>query len=825
MNVRLALPLVVLVSVPVLAQDDPVFRSLQQGFSSSVGPYLGVGDLDGDQVPDVAFTTSSGVRLARGRGDGSFVLDPPQSIPGLGERDLALADLDLDGNLDLVTCGPFHEVMVALGHGDLSFAPAQTYLAEGVPPSVVVTEVNGDGLPDLVMGRQFGVRFDVLPGVGGGLFGPNQSFGPTALNPREIAAGDFDGDGDIDVATASDDADDIVILHNAGAGSFSGPLSLPVVHSVTGMVAGDLNEDGRDDLFCVGFHELIVLLADPLGGFQPPTTATYSSEQVRAIKTADLDEDGHLDIALLFGGDALILRGLGDGSLEAPVVASVGYSGFDLALGDLNVDGELDLVGGGWNVLTGELNRGDLSFGPGIATGAGPTGLALADFDGDGRLDLATADKEADTISVRLATGNGWFGALTTLPFEFVPRYLVSDDFNADGLPDLAAANDQSPDLVKVWLGAGDGSFGPAATYSVGGQVRDLASGDMDGDGLPELLVVSALSQVLQLLRNAGNGLFVLEPSFPLAQSPNGMVLADLDEDGALDVVTSHNLPAGSVQVHLNDGSGGISPAVPPESGTIQTGLSCADIDGDGHLDLIGTDKAGVAAATRHGHGDGSFDAAVVLGTSVQAVGTVVGDVDADDVPDVIAWHTWQSAAGVLGLFRGLGAGAFAPEEFFDKYAAPSDVQLGDLDQDGVLDVAASFSDQVQLLLSRRGPWDDLLQPLAGGAGFAHQTGEGTLVGGQHFSFTLSDARPSALCWHIVGIAALNAPFKGGTMVPFPTLVNGPLLTNPQGKLVLAGNWPNGAPSGLPLYIQFWIQDPGGPAGFAASNALRATLP
>jgi hypothetical protein len=825
MSVRLALSLAVFVSVPVLAQDDPVFRSLHQGFSSSgVGPYVGVGDLDGDQVPDVAFTTSSSVRLARGRGDGSFVLDPPQYVPGLGERDLALADLDLDGNLDLVTCGPIHEVMVALGHGDLSFAPAQTYLAEGVPPCVVVTEVNGDGLPDLVMGRQFGVRFDVLLGVGGGLFGPNQSFGPTALDPRVIAAGDFDGDGDIDVATGSGNANDIVILHNAGAGSFSEPLSVPVVQTVTAMAAGDLNEDGRDDLFFTGLSDLIVLLADPLGGFQPATTFTYS-DSARTLKTADFDEDGHLDVAIHFGGEARIQRGHGDGSLEAPVVAPLAFSGFDLALGDLNVDGELDLVATHFNALTSELNRGDLSFGPGIATGDGPVGLALADFDGDGRLDLATADKAAHTVSVRLATGNGWFGALTTLPFAFAPRYLVSDDFNADGLPDLAAANDQAPYLVKVWLGAGDGSFGPAATYPVGEQLRDLASGDMNGDGLPELLVVSALHQELQLLLNEGNGLFVLEPSFPLAQGPNGMVLADLDEDGSLDVVTSHNLPAGSVQVHLNDGNGGISPAVPLSGGTIQTGLSCADIDGDGHLDLIGTDKAGVAAATRHGHGDGSFDAAVVLGTHVQAVGTIVGDVDADDVPDVIAWHTWQSPTGVFGLFRGLGAGAFAPEEFFEAYAAPMDVQLGDLDQDGVLDVASSISNQVQLLLSRRGPWDDLLQPLAGGAGFAHQTGEGTLVGGQHFSFTLSDARPSALCWHIVGLAALNANFKGGTMVPFPTLVNGPLLTNPQGKLVLAGNWPAGAPAGLSLYTQFWVQDPGGPVGFAASNALRATLP
>jgi hypothetical protein len=76
-----------------------------------------------------------------------------------------------------------------------------------------------------------------------------------------------------------------------------------------------------------------------------------------------------------------------------------------------------------------------------------------------------------------------------------------------------------------------------------------------------------------------------------------------------------------------------------------------------------------------------------------------------------------------------------------------------------------------------------------------------------------------------VGLAALNAPFKGGVMVPHPHLLNGPLPIGAEGRLVLAGLWPVGAPPGVSIWLQFWMPDAGGPVGLAASNAVQATLP
>ncbi|HVQ25978.1 MAG TPA: hypothetical protein VMV01_12410, partial [Planctomycetota bacterium] len=98
------------------------------------------------------------------------------------------------------------------------------------------------------------------------------------------------------------------------------------------------------------------------------------------------------------------------------------------------------------------------------------------------------------------------------------------------------------------------------------------------------------------------------------------------------------------------------------------------------------------------------------------------------------------------------------------------------------------------------------------------------LVAGQPFAFQLQSGPLSGAAWHIVGFSALNAPFKGGTLIPALNLINGPFPLTPAGALTLAGNWPAGG-SGLTLWVQFWMPNGGGPAGFVASSGVRAQIP
>ncbi|MGQ0552387.1 MAG: hypothetical protein ACT4PU_04130 [Planctomycetota bacterium] len=121
--------------------------------------------------------------------------------------------------------------------------------------------------------------------------------------------------------------------------------------------------------------------------------------------------------------------------------------------------------------------------------------------------------------------------------------------------------------------------------------------------------------------------------------------------------------------------------------------------------------------------------------------------------------------------------------------------------------------------------WTDLGQGLAGAAGIPALTGISLLY--PHFPFTLdlADGPASAPVVMVVGFSSLNAPFKGGVMVPSPDVLITGLSTNASGELQLSAGWPGGVPSGFQFFLQAWMPDVSGPFGFSASNALRAQTP
>jgi hypothetical protein len=177
-------------------------------------------------------------------------------------------------------------------------------------------------------------------------------------------------------------------------------------------------------------------------------------------------------------------------------------------------------------------------------------------------------------------------------------------------------------------------------------------------------------------------------------------------------------------------------------------------------------------------------------------------------------------------VWQGLGRGAVAGAQLFTMTTIPKGLVVRDFDGDDWLDVAVvSQNDDLSVRLNQRGPWDDLGHPLAGALGLPRQRALGSLLGGEPFEFRLTDARPGGLTAHVIGLSAIDAPFKGGVFVPMPLLINYPLPIDAQGDLTLAGDWPVTAASGVPLYFQFWGPDEAGVKGFAASNAVSGTLP
>jgi hypothetical protein len=139
-------------------------------------------------------------------------------------------------------------------------------------------------------------------------------------------------------------------------------------------------------------------------------------------------------------------------------------------------------------------------------------------------------------------------------------------------------------------------------------------------------------------------------------------------------------------------------------------------------------------------------------------------------------------------------------------------------------DTGIGRTPQIDLGAWESSAWTYLGNGLGGTTGEPCLVGVGTLVVGTPADHSLTNALPNATALLFIGVFPINAPFKLGTLVPFPNLMV-TLPTSPSGTLSLPATWPAGVPSGASIYMQYWIVDPAGPAGFSASNAVQATQP
>ena len=140
-----------------------------------------------------------------------------------------------------------------------------------------------------------------------------------------------------------------------------------------------------------------------------------------------------------------------------------------------------------------------------FAVGSNPPSVAVGDFNGDGKPDLAVANQTSNTVSIRLGTGTGSFGAATNFTAGTNPRSVAVGDFNGDGKIDLAVAN-QAGNNVSILLGTGSGSFGAATNFVVGTNPFFVAVGDFNGDGRPDLAVANLNSNNVSILLGTGTG-------------------------------------------------------------------------------------------------------------------------------------------------------------------------------------------------------------------------------------------------------------------------------------------------------------------------------
>jgi hypothetical protein len=334
-----------------------------------------------------------------------------QSVWNLGEQSpvgLVEADFDDDGNLDVATINGYvtGSVTVMLGNGNGTFQSPQQYSDAILPGGLIAIDVNGDGREDLCFlsypdGQN--PATSVMLGNGDGSFqAPVNTVVGANLITASMASGDFNADGKLDVAiTEQSPASELLILLGNGDGSFQTPVAYPAGTSGADTVrTGDFNGDGNLDLAvaAVGDNAVAVFLGNGDGTFQ--NAVEYSSTStLRDMTLADVNSDGKLDLVLDVEFAVVVLLGNGDGTFGVPVRFPEGYYvSFSLAMADLNGDNKLDAVGGqiARPTLFTSLGNGDGTFQPrqifSVPASGGNCCVVAGDFNGDGLLDIAQTD-------------------------------------------------------------------------------------------------------------------------------------------------------------------------------------------------------------------------------------------------------------------------------------------------------------------------------------------------------------------------------------------------------------------------------------------------
>lgn len=603
-------------------------------------------DFDEDGRLDVALGGGQGtpVATALGNGAGSFTY-AWSAFVGVDPSSLAAADFDGDTHLDLaVSASSSSHVAILLGRGDGTFLSPSFVPTAFFVKDVVAADWNQDGMVDLayVEGSNTAVRLRL--GDGTGAFGPALRL-DAGLGARYLKTADLDGDGHLDLLASRPNADIVSVLRGLGGATFAPRADYPALDEMGYYALGDLDSDGRVDL--VASHTLLlsghlsVMRGAAGAGFLPAVRAVLGV--VGDIHLADFDRDGRLDAGTVAGLSAIVARGRGDGSFEQPTRFPMTGGPRGLAVARMNTDARPDLIVSHEGGISVRVTNGAGGLGPPftIALPGAPRTMSPADLDGDLDVDVllgGPAGGVLNGIRVLLNDGNG---SLTLGEFHAAGENTTGaalGDLDEDGHLDAVATESVAPG-PKLWLfrGGGDGTFAPAGTVPLTGAApNSVVIADLNGDSHVDVAVGHSFVNEVEVLLGNGTGGFSSRTRYPAIGV--GMAVADVNEDTVPDLVTG-----GSVL--LGTGTGAFQPRLPLPVTTVAERVIPVDINGDGHLDIVGNHGFSTAS-TLMGDGTGAF---VQLQEHVPVSGAfdvAVLDLDTDSRLDIIAasWYTNELA-------------------------------------------------------------------------------------------------------------------------------------------------------------------------------------
>jgi hypothetical protein len=584
-------------------------------------------DLDGDGDLDVLSASSNDHKIAwyqNTDGKGSFGPQQPISTQAGGAESVAAADMDGDGDLDVLWASSYRDDNTIAWYqntdGKGSFGPQQVIsMRVGWRQFVAAADVDGDGDLDLLLASSFDNTIAWYQNTDGkGNFGPQRRISTRDARAQSVAAADVDGDGDLDVLSASSSYYDgkIVWYQNTdGTGRFGSQKVISTqALGARFVAAADVDGDNDLDVLSTSWSSIDQKIAwyqntDGKGSFETQQLINMQAGGVQSVAATDVDGDGDLDVLSASFTDneiAWFQNVDGKGSFGAQQVISTQAGGaYSVAAADVDGDGDVDVLSASFsdNKIAWYQNMdGKGSFGAQQVISmqaSGAYSVMAADVDGDGDLDVLSASYHDNTIAWYQNTdGRGSFGSQQVISRQANgAKSVAAADMDGDGDLDVLSASSTSSDNKIAWYqnADGKGSFSPQQVISTQARgAQSLAAADVDGDGNMDVLSASFFyndNKIAWYQNSDGKASFGPQQVISTqASGTRSVAAADVDGDGDVDVLSASSMSNDHkiawYQNSNGKGSFGSQQLISTEVIGAES-VAAADVDRDGDIDVL----------------------------------------------------------------------------------------------------------------------------------------------------------------------------------------------------------------------------------------------
>ncbi|MBT1699033.1 VCBS repeat-containing protein [Fulvivirgaceae bacterium PWU4] len=657
--------------------------------------------------------------------------------------ELAKGDLNNDGRPDVVSCnfnsnaGQQITVVLNTGSGTFTGAAFKNFAAGTNVNDIALGDFNKDGNLDVVVCSQSNVNFSLLTGDGTGNLAAPVSFAAGDV-PEGIAIGDMNKDNNLDVLVSNRGTPaDLRIYAGNGAGGFAAPTVIPITN-IGDVTVADFNKDSNPDFAVFVNGNVQVWSGNGSGTTFTLTQTITSAGSDDDIDVADLNNDGAMDIHT----SSTYIMNNGTGTFTTPV-ALINPPGEEMTTGDVNNDGNLDLVQTDYNahypntrIYLGD-GTGTFTMLAKFETYIYALGLQVLDVNNDGKMDIVGVgtDGSLRRADILIGDGTGYFDSVIKYPTAANPVDMVKGDFNEDGKIDVALCHYAGGSNVSVYLGQGQGRFGKPATYAASQFPRQIITLDYNKDTHADLVTLNeGTSAAISIFTGNGAGQFTLLTSFGVTANFGRITAADFNNDTHTDLVVSGGTAANVISLITGTGSGFNAPVTINMSAKIYD-VKAADFDGNGNQDVAATftndNKFGIlfgngAGAFTEGpkynafrelievhdlnndskpdaiihsggttgkdiminDGTGNFTASV-FSPPLSLRGLGYADMDGDGIKDLVvgSQNSISSSSGLHRIYKGSASGTFGTLIYTKDYSGGSSLVTHDVNGDGKMDI------------------------------------------------------------------------------------------------------------------------------------------